>query len=109
MTSLSPQDQDLVARLNRHPLLKARFESLLAIAEDAGGDTSTGSVHRLVKAAEAEQRVIEEVRQMGNDVLSNWAESRVEKAAAELVAGGDVVSSGKKTPLAHDVRQNRGD
>jgi phosphoribosylformylglycinamidine (FGAM) synthase PurS component len=69
-------------------LLKARIESLLAKAGDAGGDTSTGSVHRLEKAAEAEQRVKEEVRQMGNEVLSNWAESRVEKAAAELVAGG---------------------
>jgi len=86
MSTLSPQDCTLIERINRHPLLKRRFESLLAITEDAGGD--------LVKAADAEQRVIEEVRQMGNDVLSNWAEGRVEKEAAELVASGDVKGSG---------------
>lgn len=84
MTPLSPQDCDFMTQVNRHPKLKARLTSLLAIAEDAGDD--------LVKAADAEQRVIEEVRRLGNELLTDWAETRVTKTAAECAG----VSSGKK-------------
>lgn len=88
MMPLSPQDCDFTIRLNRHPTLKARLISLLAIAEDTGDD--------LVKAADAEQRVIEEIRRLGTELLTDWAETRVTKTAAALVAKGTGVSSGKK-------------
>ena len=47
------------ARLANHPTLKARFESILDVAENTNGD--------LISADEAEQRAIEEVRQLGNE------------------------------------------
>lgn len=52
-------------RLNRHPELKARIETLLSVVENAGGD--------LVKANEAEQRVVEEIQQLGQTALQGWA------------------------------------
>lgn len=52
-------------RLNRHPELKAKIEALLSVVENAKGD--------IVKASEAEQRVIEEIRQLGQAALQEWA------------------------------------
>lgn len=88
MSSLSQEDQELLNRLNRRPDLKKRVESILSIAEDDGAG--------IEKADEAENRVIEEVRRMGNEVLTGWAESRVEKSEAALPPDGDVVRSGQK-------------
>jgi len=68
------RDQMLLERLNCHPLLRARVESLLEVVEDAAGDCE--------KADAAERRVIEELRQMGNEALTAWAERGVEKRAA---------------------------
>lgn len=59
----------LFEKLNRHPILKARIEELLKLVEDAD----------IEKASQAEQRVIEELRQMGNEVLNDWAVERVKK------------------------------
>src|SRR5512135_3602155 len=67
------RDQMLLERLNRHPLLRARVENLLAVVEDAAGDCE--------KADAAERRVIDALRQMGNDALTAWAERGVEKRA----------------------------
>lgn len=67
------RDQRLLERLNRHPLLRARMESLLAVVEDAVGDWE--------RADAAERRVIEELRQMGNEALTAWAERGVEKSS----------------------------
>ena len=52
-------------RLNRHPELKAKIEALLSVVENAEGD--------IVKANEVEQRVIEEIRQLGQAALQGWA------------------------------------
>lgn len=59
---------NLTTRLETHPKLKARFESILDIAENTNGD--------LISADEAEQRAIEQVRQLGNELLHDWAEQR---------------------------------
>jgi hypothetical protein len=73
-------DRVLFERLNRYPHLRSRMESLLAVVEDAEGDYEKANV--------AERRVIEELRQMGNEALTAWAERGVEKqtvwAQAEL-------------------------
>ncbi len=79
-------------------MLRARFESLLGVVEDAGGD--------LEKADAAERRVIEEVRQMGNEVLTAWAQSGIARSAALAQSAGR--SGGKKTLLAHDLRRHHG-
>lgn len=65
---------NLEERLNRHPELKAKIESLLSVVENAEGDW--------VKANEAEQRVIEEIQQLGQAALQGWA-SRQNQAQNE--------------------------
>jgi histidinol dehydrogenase len=57
--------ETLEERLNRHPELKTKIEALLSVVENGAGD--------LVKANEAEQRVIEEIRQLGQAALQGWA------------------------------------
>ena len=69
MSTQSQTDHDLILRLNRHPLLKARIEALLGVVENGGAEVE--------KADEAERRVIEELRQMGQEALRHWAQNRV--------------------------------
>ena len=92
MPTLSAADHRLMEQLNRHPDLKARMESLIAIVEDASDD--------LIKADAAEQRVIEELRQMGNEVLTGWANSRAGKSPALPPAGTTPLRrAGKKSSI----------
>lgn len=68
--------QNLEERLRAHPGLYERISRLLEVVENAAGDVD--------KAADAERRVIEELRQMGQEALQGWAERRqevVERAA----------------------------
>jgi len=88
MLPLSQEDQELLNRLNSRPDLKNRVKSILSIACDDG--------EGIVKADEAESRIIEEVRRMGNEVLTEWAESRIEKSEAYLQPDDNVVRSGQK-------------
>jgi hypothetical protein len=82
------RDQLLCERLNRHPRLRARVENLLAVVEDVAGDCE--------KADAAERRVIEALRQLGNDALTAWAERGVEKRVAVAHAEPDWRPGGKK-------------
>jgi hypothetical protein len=93
MLSLSQEDKELLNLLNRRPDLKKRAKSILSIAEDDG--------EGIVKADEAENRVIEEVRRTGNEVLTGWAESRTGKSGADLPADGGIVRSGQKKTYRH--------
>jgi hypothetical protein len=70
--------RSLEERLKAYPELKAKIEAMLAIIENAGGDVE--------KAAEAERRIIEELRQMGNEVLHSWARRQQEKKEEEYNA-----------------------
>lgn len=88
MPSLSQEDKELLNQLNSRPDLKKRMQSILSIASDEGDG--------IVKADEAENRVIEEVRKLGNEVLTEWAETRNEKSEAYLPADSDINRSGKK-------------
>src|SRR5438445_5257920 len=79
---------ELVERLKKHPKLLARMEELLGVVENAGGD--------IKKAADAEMKVIEEIRQMGHEALSAWANGQVEKVSAEEKKREGIRSAGKK-------------
>lgn len=72
----SSDDLLLISRLNQHPALRTRIESLLNVVENTGGDCR--------KADDAERFVIEELRQMGNDALQSWGTATTEKATEEL-------------------------
>jgi len=87
---------ELVARLDRHPTVKARVERMLDLIENAGGD--------LKRADEAERRAIEELRSMGQELLCDWGQRLADTEAAQAESGGDVVRQVKKTPLAQHFR-----
>ncbi len=80
----------LAARLAQHPELRARFEEILAVAENARGDANT--------ADEAEERAIEQVRQLGQELLQSWAERKHERVAQEYDSRPDHRRKGKKKP-----------
>jgi hypothetical protein len=92
--------ESVAKRLERHPELKARVERLLDVVEDTAGDV------RL--ADEAERRAIEELRQMGRDVMQGWGQKASSKEALEMEAKGGVIRHVKKTPLDVHVRRNHG-
>lgn len=81
-------DEALLNGLRAHPHIKARVASLLAAVEDAGGD--------LKKADAAEQRMIEEMRRMGQEAMQAWAEGQVKKTELALREEGQVQRDGKK-------------
>ena len=87
-TPLPPEDERLMTRLNKHPQLRGRVERLVDLVEDAGDD--------LRKADEAERRVIDEVRRLGQEVLEGWADGQVAKWADELERTPGVWREGKK-------------
>jgi uncharacterized Ntn-hydrolase superfamily protein len=77
-------------RLKDHPDLIARLEALADIVENSDGDVE--------KADEAERRVLEEVRQMGHQVLQGWAQRQQrKKAEAALSQERELKRKEKKT------------
>ena len=82
--------KELAARLDAHPILKARMMGLLDLVENA---------ETIALADEAERRVIEELRGMGNELLTDWAQRRADQTAHE-VAAPHVTKHVKKALLA---------
>ncbi len=65
----------LESRLQAHPQLCQRVEALLEITEDKAG--------KLDRADEAEARLVEELRRLGQEVLQDWAQRKeIQKASA---------------------------
>ena len=79
----------LEERLQEYPELRARFEEMLAIVENADGD--------IVKADEAEERVIQELRQLGQSALQGWAERKQRLVQNESEGRSGVTRKVKKT------------
>jgi hypothetical protein len=78
-----PSKPSLEERLKEYPELKAKIETMLGIIENAGGDI--------------ESRIIEELRQMGNEVLQGWARGQQAKKEQEYNAKPGVNRKEKKT------------
>lgn len=70
-------DKKLLERLNKNPKMRSRIEDLLDIVENTSEDCRTADA--------AEQKVIEELRKMGNEVLSSWATNIVEKVQMNCI------------------------
>jgi hypothetical protein len=87
-TEFEFDDARILELLHKHPQLRARMEGMLEWVEDAGDE--------LRNADEAEDRVIEEVRQLGAELLEGWAEGQVAKRAQELEQTPGVWREGKK-------------
>lgn len=58
----------LEKRLQAYPELRAKIEALLSVVENTD--------HADIKADFAEQQVIEEIRQIGQQALQSWAETQ---------------------------------
>lgn len=56
------------------------------------------------KADAVERRVIEELRQMGHEALTAWAQRGLEKSVVVAQGESDWRPGGKKTVLVHDLR-----
>lgn len=87
-------------RLERHPALKARMERMLDVVENASGD--------LRRADDAERQAIEELRQMGLEVMQDWGQKNANEAAREFEAQGGVAREVKKTSLDLHLRRSIG-
>ena len=82
------REPSLEERLKEYPELKAKIETMLGIIENSGGDVE--------KAAEAERRIIEEMRQLGNEVLHGWARRQQQKKEDQYMAKPGVNRKEKK-------------
>ena len=80
--------RSLEERLREHPELQAKVESLLAVVENAAGDVE--------KAAEAERRVTEELRQLGSEALHSWARRQAQWKEEEVAQPPGVQRKEKK-------------
>jgi len=81
-------DEALLNRLNGHPELRSRVESMLLVVEDEMGE--------LQEADAAEMRLIEEMRRMGQESLQAWATGQEAKAAESVAQEGQTWRGGKK-------------
>lgn len=86
--SLPGERPSLEERLKPFPELATKFEAMLGIIENAGGDVE--------KAAEAERRIIEEMRQIGNEALHSWARRQQQKKEEEFNATPGINRKAKK-------------
>ena len=91
--------QSLEERLREYPEVKAKIETMLSLIENAGG--------KVEKAAEAEGRIIEELRQMGNEVLHSWARRQQQKKEEECNGKPGLNRKEKKPLLVHTARKDR--
>src|SRR5260370_11445057 len=79
---LVSKQPSLEERLKEYPELKTKIETMLDIIENA---------------AAAERRIIEELRQMGNEVLHSWARRQQQKMEVEYDAKPGVNRKEKKS------------
>jgi hypothetical protein len=94
-----PGERTLEERLREYPELRERFEEMLGIVENADGD--------IVKADEAEERVIQELRQLGQSALQGWAERKQRRVQRECEGQSGVARKVKKTVLVHTAGTDR--
>src|SRR6266576_5861650 len=92
MQSKRISDEDMVRRLNEQPELRERVTALLLAVQDEGGD--------LKRADDAEQRLTQELRRMGQEAMQAWAQQQVKSTERELRAGGRAHREGKKNSRA---------
>lgn len=81
-------DEDLVQRLRQQPVIRARLLKLLDVAEDTAGD--------LKLADDAELRLTQELRRLGQEMMQSWAENQVQATEQELRCGGRAHREGEK-------------
>jgi len=96
----SIRKQSFEERTKDLPEVRARVERMLDLIENAAGDVE--------KAAEAEERVTEELRQMGNEVLHSWSRRQTQKKEEKFNKKAGVNRKEKKTSTgSHDSGRSK--
>ena len=85
---LHPSEVRLLEQLRHHPQMMERVQSLLDITRHTEGPLKT--------ADEVEERLILELRQLGNTSMNQWATQAEERVSAELKGQDATVRSRKK-------------
>ena len=86
------REQRFLEQLRERPELFKRMESILALAQE----TEDGPVR---KADAVEEQLIEQLRQLGNETLTNWAKSAEEKISRQWKGGSLRVQQREKKNL----------
>lgn len=81
-------DEVLLDRLRQQPAIRGRLVALLDVAEDSEGD--------LRRADDAELRLTQEIRRLGQEMMQAWADNQVQAREQELRRGGGAHREGKK-------------
>lgn len=84
----SAKSTEFMERLVRHPELYDRFQELLEIVENADGAALT--------ADEAEEMVVQEIRQLGREALQAWASHKQTRVAHQYETRLGLQRRGKK-------------
>ena len=85
---LTQPETRLIEQLRQHPEMMVRVQSIMEIARNAEGPLKT--------ADEVEELLIQEMRQLGNVTLSQWAIQAEERVSTELQSQDPTVRSRKK-------------
>jgi hypothetical protein len=80
--------EELAERLNRHPEFRDKVEELLDIVDNKSGNAN--------KADDAEDLIWEELREMGQRAMQDWAERKHERVVAESEKRNELSKKEKK-------------
>jgi len=78
----------IVEQLRQHPEIRARVEHILDLARNEEGPLKT--------ADEVEELLVQEIRQLGNVTMRQWATQAEERVSTELRSRDPTVLSRKK-------------
>ena len=84
----SQSEVQLIEQLRQHPEMLARVQSILELTRNANGPLKT--------ADEVEGLLIQEMRQLGNTSMAEWARQAEERVSNELQGLDASVRSRKK-------------
>ena len=88
MQGESCSDEQLLQALRERPQIRQRVVELLAVVANEAGDC------RL--ADDAEARVTQGVRRLGQEALQSWAQGQADATEREIRSGGRAHREGKK-------------
>jgi hypothetical protein len=84
----TPEETKLMAQLRAHPEMMARVQTIMQIARNEDGPLKT--------ADEVEELLVQEMRQLGNTTMGQWAIQAEERVSRELKSQDPTVLSRKK-------------
>ena len=86
--ALTEQETHLIQQLRQHPEIRARVQSILEIARNTEGPLKTADA--------VEELLVQELRQLGNVTMNQWATQAEERVSTELKSQDATVRSRKK-------------